>query len=115
MDYLWPFYPICGWLTAPHSFGSFSSVSAEMSGTGTEISLVHWKQRWLDNGTLYFHVSLSGAEQLAQVTEPTERQPAHVLHEHAHLLHVSVMVRSPTTPPLALYSPVLNPTIPFRI
>uniref|UniRef100_A0A3B3S2I1 Astrotactin 2 n=1 Tax=Paramormyrops kingsleyae TaxID=1676925 RepID=A0A3B3S2I1_9TELE len=63
----------------------------EMSGTGIEVSLVHWKQRWLDNGTLYFHVSLSGAEQLAQVTEPTERELAHVLHEHAHLLHVSVM------------------------
>uniref|UniRef100_A0A8C9VSV2 Astrotactin 2 n=1 Tax=Scleropages formosus TaxID=113540 RepID=A0A8C9VSV2_SCLFO len=63
----------------------------EMSGTGAEISLVHWKQQWLENGTLYFHVSMTSAEQLAQATEPTARQPAHILHEHAHLLHVSVM------------------------
>ncbi|MFT7813729.1 astrotactin-2-like isoform X2 [Arapaima gigas] len=71
---------------------SFCKGPLEMSGTGTEISLVHWKQQWLDNGTLYFHVSMSGTEQLAQGTEPTARQPAHILHEHAHLLHVSVMM-----------------------
>ncbi|XP_035234487.1 astrotactin-2-like isoform X2 [Anguilla anguilla] len=63
----------------------------EMSGTGAEISLVHWKQQWLENGTLYFHVSLSSAEQLSQVTPPPAQEPAHVLHEHVHLLHISVM------------------------
>ena len=63
-----------------------------MSGTGAEISLVHWKQQWLENGTLYFHVSLSSAEQLSQVTPPPAQEPTHVLHEHVHLLHISVMV-----------------------
>ncbi|KAJ8379765.1 hypothetical protein SKAU_G00005430 [Synaphobranchus kaupii] len=63
----------------------------EMSGTGAEISLVHWKQQWLENGTLYFHLSLSSAEQLFQVTPPPAQEPAHVLHEHVHLLHISVM------------------------
>ncbi|XP_044029744.1 astrotactin-2-like isoform X4 [Siniperca chuatsi] len=63
----------------------------EMSGTGEDISQVHWKQQWLENGTLYFHVSLTESELLAQTTQPTAREPAHVLHEHMHLLHISVM------------------------
>uniref|UniRef100_A0A8C2Z6I0 Astrotactin 2 n=1 Tax=Cyclopterus lumpus TaxID=8103 RepID=A0A8C2Z6I0_CYCLU len=63
----------------------------EMSGTGEEISQVHWKQQWLENGTLYFHVSMTESEILAQTTEPTAREPAHGLHEHMHLLHISVM------------------------
>ncbi len=71
---------------------SLFSVSAEMSGTGEDISQVHWKQQWLENGTLYFHVSMTESELLAQTTQPTAREPAHVLHEHMHLLHISVMV-----------------------
>uniref|UniRef100_A0A3B5LLT1 Astrotactin-1/2 N-terminal domain-containing protein n=1 Tax=Xiphophorus couchianus TaxID=32473 RepID=A0A3B5LLT1_9TELE len=63
----------------------------EMSGTGEEISQVHWKQQWLENGTLYFHVSMTEPELLAQTTQPTAREPAHALHEHMHLLHISVM------------------------
>uniref|UniRef100_A0AAQ5Z4F8 MACPF domain-containing protein n=1 Tax=Amphiprion ocellaris TaxID=80972 RepID=A0AAQ5Z4F8_AMPOC len=63
----------------------------EMSGTGEDISQVHWKQQWLENGTLYFHVSMTESELLAQTTQPTAREPAHVLHEHMHLLHISVM------------------------
>uniref|UniRef100_A0A8C1ULF1 Astrotactin-1/2 N-terminal domain-containing protein n=1 Tax=Cyprinus carpio TaxID=7962 RepID=A0A8C1ULF1_CYPCA len=63
----------------------------EMSGTGLDISQVHWKQQWLENGTLYFHVSMSSSEQQLQVTQPTVREPPRVLHEHMHLLHISVM------------------------
>ncbi|XP_071206736.1 astrotactin-2-like isoform X2 [Salvelinus alpinus] len=63
----------------------------EMSGLGADISQVHWKQQWLENGTLYFHVSMSTSEQLIQTTVPTAQEPAHVLHEHMHLLHISVM------------------------
>ncbi|XP_056313149.1 astrotactin-2-like [Danio aesculapii] len=62
-----------------------------MSGTGGDISQVHWKQQWLENGTLFFHVSMSSSEQLTQVTQPTVREPPRVLHEHMHLLHISVM------------------------
>ncbi|XP_014901655.1 astrotactin-2 [Poecilia latipinna] len=69
----------------------------EMSGTGEEISQVHWKQQWLENGTLYFHVSMTEPELLAQTTQPTAREPAHALHEHMHLLHISVMVGSRLT------------------
>ncbi|XP_071393474.1 astrotactin-2-like [Centroberyx affinis] len=65
--------------------------STEMSGTGEDISQVHWKQQWLENGTLYFHVSMTESELLPQTTQPTAREPAHVLHEHMHLLHISVM------------------------
>uniref|UniRef100_A0A8C6VWW6 Astrotactin 2 n=1 Tax=Nothobranchius furzeri TaxID=105023 RepID=A0A8C6VWW6_NOTFU len=63
----------------------------EMSGTGEDISQVHWKQQWLENGTLYFHVSVTELELMTQTTQPTAREPAHVLHEHMHLLHISVM------------------------
>ncbi|CAL8340766.1 unnamed protein product [Arctogadus glacialis] len=64
----------------------------EMSGTGPDVSLVHWKQQWLENGTLFFHVSATGGpEAPLQTTQPSDRQPAHALHEHMHLLHISVM------------------------
>ncbi|KAL7838019.1 hypothetical protein AOLI_G00264230 [Acnodon oligacanthus] len=63
-----------------------------MSGTSADISQVHWKQQWLENGTLFFHVSMSNPEQLAQATQPTVREPAQGLHEHMHLLHISVML-----------------------
>jgi len=72
------------------SFFPLSLFSAEMSGTGEEISQVHWKQQWLENGTLYFHVSMTESEILAQTTRATAREPAHGLHEH--MLHISVMV-----------------------
>lgn len=68
------------------------AVFSEMSGTGEDISQVHWKQQWLENGTLYFHVSMTESELLAQTTQATPREPAHILHEHMHLLHISVMV-----------------------
>ncbi|XP_028318628.1 astrotactin-2 isoform X2 [Gouania willdenowi] len=61
----------------------------EMSGTGEEISQVHWKQQWLENGTLYFHVSMTESELQTLTTQPSAREPAHALHEHMHLLHIS--------------------------
>ncbi|KAM6985991.1 LOW QUALITY PROTEIN: astrotactin-2 [Aplochiton taeniatus] len=63
----------------------------EMSGTGADISQVHWKQQWLENGTLYFHVSMSSSVQLTQTTQAPAREAADVVHEHMHLLHISVM------------------------
>lgn len=71
---------------------SLSLFFLEMSGTGEDISQVHWKQQWLENGTLYFHVSMTESELVAQTTQSTPQEPAHVLHEHMHLLHISVMV-----------------------
>ncbi|XP_061656795.1 astrotactin-2 isoform X2 [Syngnathoides biaculeatus] len=63
----------------------------EMSGTEEDISQVHWKQQWLENGTLYFHVSMSESEAVSQTTQASAREPVHVMHEHIHLLHISVM------------------------
>ncbi|XP_051892787.1 astrotactin-2-like isoform X4 [Pristis pectinata] len=63
----------------------------EMTGTVADISLVHWKQQWLENGTLYFHVSMSNAEHLSQITPPTMREPSEIVDEQMHVLHVSVM------------------------
>ncbi|XP_051906333.1 astrotactin-2-like isoform X4 [Hippocampus zosterae] len=63
----------------------------EMSGRGEDISQVHWKQQWLENGTLYFHVSMTESEAVAQTTQASVREPVHITHEHMHLLHISVM------------------------
>uniref|UniRef100_A0A8C9EHA5 Astrotactin-2 n=1 Tax=Pavo cristatus TaxID=9049 RepID=A0A8C9EHA5_PAVCR len=67
----------------------------EMSGTVTDISLVHWKQQWLENGTLYFHVSMSSAEQLSRATPPSLQEPSEIVEEQMHILHISVMVTFP--------------------
>uniref|UniRef100_A0A674GI65 Astrotactin-2 n=1 Tax=Taeniopygia guttata TaxID=59729 RepID=A0A674GI65_TAEGU len=64
----------------------------EMSGTVSDISLVHWKQQWLENGTLYFHVSMSSAEQLSRATPPSLQEPSEIVEEQMHILHISVMV-----------------------
>lgn len=66
----------------------------EMSGTAADISLVHWRQQWLENGTLYFHVSMSTSGQLAQATAPTLQEPSEIVEEQMHILHISVMVSS---------------------
>lgn len=63
-----------------------------MSGTVSDISLVHWKQQWLENGTLYFHVSMSSAEQLSRATPPSLQEPSEIVEEQMHILHISVMV-----------------------
>uniref|UniRef100_A0ABI7X6F8 MACPF domain-containing protein n=1 Tax=Felis catus TaxID=9685 RepID=A0ABI7X6F8_FELCA len=63
----------------------------EMSGTAADISLVHWRQQWLENGTLYFHVSMSSAGQLARATAPTLQEPSEIVEEQMHILHISVM------------------------
>ena len=63
-----------------------------MSGTVADISLVHWKQQWLENGTLYFHVSMSSAEQLSRATPPSLQEPSEIVEEQMHILHISVMV-----------------------
>ncbi|KAH1179399.1 hypothetical protein KIL84_021982, partial [Mauremys mutica] len=63
----------------------------EMSGTVADISMVHWKQQWLENGTLYFHVSMSSAEQLSRATPPTLQEPSEIVEEQMHILHISVM------------------------
>ncbi|XP_032564561.1 astrotactin-2-like [Chiroxiphia lanceolata] len=63
----------------------------EMSGTVADISLVHWKQQWLENGTLYFHVSMSSAEQLSRATPPSLQEPSEIVEEQMHILHISVM------------------------
>jgi hypothetical protein len=63
-----------------------------MSGTAADISMVHWRQQWLENGTLYFHVSMSSSGQLARATATTLQEPSEIVEEQMHILHISVMV-----------------------
>ncbi|EHH25485.1 hypothetical protein EGK_21291, partial [Macaca mulatta] len=62
-----------------------------MSGMVADILLVHWRQQWLENSTLYFHVSMSSSRQLAQVTAPTLQEPPEIVEEQMHILHISVI------------------------
>lgn len=85
---------LCSLSTEPGMYltQSFRSCLTEMSGTAADISLVHWRQQWLENGTLYFHVSMSSSGQLAQATAPTLQEPSEIVEEQMHILHISVMV-----------------------
>ncbi|KAJ7414211.1 hypothetical protein WISP_86225 [Willisornis vidua] len=81
--------------------------SQEMSGTVADISLVHWKQQWLENGTLYFHVSMSSAEQLSRATPPSLQEPSEIVEEQMHILHISVMTKIPFLLRMRNSSPLL--------
>ncbi|KAM9326548.1 astrotactin-2 [Gastrophryne carolinensis] len=63
----------------------------EMSGTSEDLSLVHWTQKWLENGTLYFHVYLRMRAHTSVSTPRTIQEPVQELDEQFHVLHVSVM------------------------
>ncbi|XP_075040801.1 astrotactin-2 isoform X1 [Mixophyes fleayi] len=63
----------------------------EMSGSSEDLSLVHWTQKWLENGTLYFHLFLRMREHTSVNTPPTLQEPVQELDEQIHVLHVSVM------------------------
>uniref|UniRef100_A0A6I8QJD6 Astrotactin 2 n=1 Tax=Xenopus tropicalis TaxID=8364 RepID=A0A6I8QJD6_XENTR len=63
----------------------------EMSGSIEDLSLVHWTQQWLENGTLYFHVSIRQMELTSRSTPPSIQEPPQELDEQLHVLHVSVM------------------------
>ncbi|KAI4589331.1 hypothetical protein MJG53_003739, partial [Ovis ammon polii x Ovis aries] len=88
----------CTWLCQPNVAAPgalclchFRDSEHKMSGTAADISLVHWRQQWLENGTLYFHVSMSSSGQLAQATAPTLQEPSEIVEEQMHILHISVM------------------------
>ncbi|KAM4661817.1 astrotactin-2 [Discoglossus pictus] len=62
-----------------------------MSGSIEDLSLVHWTQQWLENGTLFFHVYLRRTEHTSRSTPPSVQEPPQELDEQLHVLHVSVM------------------------
>ncbi|KAM4695638.1 astrotactin-2 [Rhinophrynus dorsalis] len=63
----------------------------EISGSMEDLSIVHWTQQWLKNGTLYFHVSQHRMEHTSHITPPSIQEPPQELDEQLHILHVSIM------------------------
>ncbi|XP_028936416.1 astrotactin-1 isoform X2 [Ornithorhynchus anatinus] len=63
----------------------------EISGNTEDIPLVRWRQQWLENGTLLFHIHhQDGAPNLPGL-DPTEEPQSESAEEELRILHISVM------------------------
>lgn len=64
---------------------------AEISGNSEDIPLVRWRQQWLENGTLLFHIHHQDGG--LNLPEPTEDPANDSAKEELRILHISVMVK----------------------
>ncbi|KAK7945427.1 hypothetical protein WMY93_001155 [Mugilogobius chulae] len=62
----------------------------EISGNSEDIPLVRWRQQWLENGTLLFHIHHQDGS--VSLPEPTEDPANDSAKEEIRILHISVMV-----------------------
>uniref|UniRef100_A0A3Q1ER15 Astrotactin-1/2 N-terminal domain-containing protein n=1 Tax=Acanthochromis polyacanthus TaxID=80966 RepID=A0A3Q1ER15_9TELE len=62
---------------------------AEISGNSEDIPLVRWRQQWLENGTLLFHIHHQDGS--LNLPEPTEDPANDSTKEELRILHISVM------------------------
>uniref|UniRef100_A0AAQ6AQB8 Astrotactin 1 n=1 Tax=Amphiprion ocellaris TaxID=80972 RepID=A0AAQ6AQB8_AMPOC len=61
----------------------------EISGNSEDIPLVRWRQQWLENGTLLFHIHHQDGS--LNLPEPTEDPANDSTKEELRILHISVM------------------------
>lgn len=66
--------------------------STEISGNTEDIPLVRWRQQWLENGTLLFHIHHQDGTPNLPGLEPTEEPQSESAEEELRILHISVMV-----------------------
>lgn len=64
----------------------------EISGNTEDIPLVRWRQQWLENGTLLFHIHHQDGTPISPGLEPTEEPQSESAEEELRILHISVMV-----------------------
>lgn len=62
----------------------------EISGNSEDIPLVRWRQQWLENGTLLFHIHHQDGG--LNLPDPTEDPANDSAKEELRILHISVMV-----------------------
>ncbi|KAF7652345.1 hypothetical protein LDENG_00097890 [Lucifuga dentata] len=62
---------------------------SEISGNSEDIPLVRWRQQWLENGTLLFHIHHQDGS--LSLPEPTEDPGNDSTKEELRILHISVM------------------------
>ncbi|XP_006634781.2 astrotactin-1 isoform X4 [Lepisosteus oculatus] len=63
----------------------------EISGNAEDIPLVRWRQQWLENGTLLFHIHHQDGNQNLPGMAPTDYSPNDSAEEELRILHISVM------------------------
>lgn len=66
--------------------------SPEISGNTEDIPLVRWRQQWLENGTLLFHIHHQDGAPTLPGQDPTEEPQHESAEEELRILHISVMV-----------------------
>ncbi|KAM7053701.1 astrotactin-1 isoform 3-T3 [Molossus nigricans] len=63
----------------------------EISGNTEDIPLVRWRQQWLENGTLLFHIHHQDGTPSLPGQDPTEEPQHESAEEELRILHISVM------------------------
>uniref|UniRef100_A0A671FPI9 Astrotactin 1 n=1 Tax=Rhinolophus ferrumequinum TaxID=59479 RepID=A0A671FPI9_RHIFE len=63
----------------------------EISGNTEDIPLVRWRQQWLENGTLLFHIHHQDGAPSLLGQDPTEEPQHESAEEELRILHISVM------------------------
>lgn len=73
---------------------AFGVCPLEISGNTEDIPLVRWRQQWLENGTLLFHIHHQDGAPSLLGQDPTEEPQHESAEEELRILHISVMVRA---------------------
>ncbi|KAK2502045.1 hypothetical protein MC885_014163 [Smutsia gigantea] len=76
-----PGFPVC----------SCEVSGCKISGNTEDIPLVRWRQQWLENGTLLFHIHHQDGAPSLPGQEPTEEPQHESAEEELRILHISVM------------------------
>ncbi|XP_038270105.1 astrotactin-1 isoform X3 [Dermochelys coriacea] len=63
----------------------------EISGNTEDIPLVRWRQQWLENGTLLFHIHHQDGTPSLPGADSTEEPQTESAEEELRILHISVM------------------------
>ncbi|XP_026867164.2 astrotactin-1 isoform X4 [Electrophorus electricus] len=63
----------------------------EISGNSEDIPLVRWRQQWLENGTLLFHIHHQDGNVNVPGLAATEDPASDIAEEELRILHISVM------------------------
>ncbi|NXF50092.1 ASTN1 protein, partial [Oceanites oceanicus] len=63
----------------------------EISGNTDDIPLVRWRQQWLENGTLLFHIHHQDGAPNLPGFDPTDEPQTESAEEELRILHISVM------------------------
>lgn len=63
----------------------------EIAGNTDDIPLVRWRQQWMENGTLLFHIHHQDGSVGPPDREPTEEAQSESAEEELRILHISVM------------------------